>query len=201
MLFAGQIHDLIALLPWSRLRKQKAALREILEQRRRVYDKSKAAEDAQTLLHRIADLKQFQQAQTVLLYAPIHNEVDISGLLETYKDQKTILLPVTHRRCMKAHPYEGEEKMHRGKYRVMEPTTDPFEGNIDLILVPGVAFDYHLHRIGRGGGFYDKFLRKHPRSFKLGVGYDFQLRKTAVPHGLFDVRVDAILTPSKSIGC
>ncbi len=200
MLFAGQIHDFIALLPWSRLHKQKAALREILEQRRRVYDKTKAAQDAQTLIRRITKHPRFQQAKTVMLYAPIHNEIDLLGLIDQFKDTKTILLPVTHRRCIKAHPYEGEEKMHRGKYRVMEPTTEPFEGTIDLILVPGVAFDHHLHRLGRGGGFYDKFLRYQHHSFKLGVGYDFQLRKTTIPHGLLDTRLDAILTPTKSIG-
>ncbi len=200
MLFAGQIHDLIAALPFSRLRKQKRTLRGIFEQRRRIYDKNKASQDAQTLIRRITELPQFQQAHSVLLYSPIHNEIDLSGLLDQFKDQKIILLPVTHRHCMKAHPYEGEEKMHHGKYRVNEPTTEPYKGTIDLIIVPGVAFDHKGYRLGRGGGFYDKFLRLHPKAFKLGVGYDFQIHKSSIPHGLLDTRLDAVLTPTKSIG-
>lgn len=200
MLFAGQIHDLIALLPWSRLRKKKNALRGIFEQRRRAYDQDLAAADAQTLIHRIEKLPQFRHARTVMLYSAIHNEVNLQALLEQYKDQKTFLLPVTHRKNIKAHPYEGEEKMHKGKYRIYEPTTAPYEGTIDLIIVPGVAFDRDRHRLGRGGGFYDKFLRQQTHAFKLGVGYDFQIHKSSIPHGLLDLRVDAVLTPSKSIG-
>ena len=201
ILFAGQIHDLIALLPWSRLKKQKRAVREIFEQRRRVYSKTKAAADSQTLVERISHLPMFINARTVMLYIPIHNEVNLQGLLDLYKDQKTLLLPVTHRHCIQAHPYTGEENMKRGKYRVPEPTTAPFNGKIDLILVPGVAFDKHLHRLGRGGGFYDKFLRRHPHANKIGVGYDFQIHKTDVPHTVLDTKLNAIITPSKTIGC
>lgn len=201
MLFEGQIHDLIALLPWSRLKKQKRVVREIFEQRRRMYDTSKAEADSQTLVTRISRLPVFQKAHTILLYMPIHNEIDIKGLLDQFKDQKTLLLPVTHRRDIQPHPYVGEELMQRGKYRVPEPTTAPYKGSIDLIIVPGVAFDKQLHRLGRGGGYYDKFLRKHPHSTKLGVGYDFQISKSELPHSLMDTSLDAVITPTMSIGC
>lgn len=201
ILFAGPLHDFIALLPWSRLKKQKRAVREIFEQRRRIYSKTKAAEDSQVVIEHIRQLPAFQQARTVMLYMPIHNEINLQGLLDLYKDQKTLLLPVTHRHCIKAHPYEGEEQMKRGKYRVSEPTTAPYKGSIDLILIPGVAFDKHLHRLGRGGGFYDKFLRQHPHAVKIGVGYDFQIHKSELPHTLLDTKLDALITPTKSIGC
>ena len=201
ILFAGLFHDLNSYFPWSRLKKQKRDLREILEQRRRVYDASKAELDSQTLIKRISQLPQFQQAQTVMLYMPIHNEVNLKGLLDLYAGQKTLLLPVTHRHSMQAHPYAGEENMKRGKYRVVEPTTPPYKGSIDLILVPGVAFDKQMHRLGRGGGFYDKFLRRHPQAMKIGVGYDFQIYKKGIPHSLLDITMDAIITPSTSIGC
>ncbi len=200
MLFAAQLRDFINLFPWSRVRKQKSSLRGILEQRRRVYDKDQARQDAQVLVRRIAELPLFQQAQTVMLYSSVHNEIDLQALLEQFKDQKTLLLPVTHRHCITANPYEGEEKMRKGKHRIAEPTTKPYKGTIDLILVPGVAFDRYGYRLGRGGGFYDKFLRQHPKAFKLGVGYDFQIYKKELPYNLFDVRVNAILTPTKSIG-
>lgn len=200
MLFAGQLRDLINLFPWSRIRKQKASLRGVLEQHRRVYDKDKACQDAQVLVRRITELPQFKQAKTIMLYSAVHNEIDIQALLEQFKDQKTFLLPVTHRRGISACPYEGEEKMRRGKHRIAEPTTTPYKGTIDLILVPGVAFDRFGYRLGRGGGYYDKFLRQHPKAFKIGVGYDFQFYKKELPYNLFDTRVNAILTPTKSIG-
>lgn len=201
ILFAGPIHDLIALLPWSKIKKQKRSVREIFEQRRRVYDKTKVAADSQKLVERISHLTCFKEAKTVMLYKSIHNEVNLQGLLDLYKDQKTLLLPVTHRRSMKAHPYTGEENMKHGRHHISEPKTPPYKGTIDLILVPGVVFDKHLHRIGRGGGYYDKFLRQHPHAIKIGVGYDFQIYKKDVPHTLLDTRLDGLITPSKSIGC
>lgn len=200
ILFAAQIHDLIALLPWSYIKKQKRSVREIFEQRRRVYPKTKADQDSQVVVERIAQLPLFQQAQTILLYKPVHNEISLQGLLDRYKDEKTLLLPVTHRRYMAAHPYCGEESIKRGKYHVPEPTTSAYKGDIDLILVPGVAFDKHLHRLGRGGGFYDKFLRSHSKATKVGVGYDFQIYKSTIPHTLMDVKLDAVITPTKTIG-
>lgn len=201
ILFAAQLHDFMALLPWSKLKKQKRAVREIFEQRRRVYDKDKAAKDSQTLVERIRQLPQFAQAQTVMLYVPVHNEINLQGLLDLYEDKKTFLLPVTHRRYMKAHPYMGQENMKRGKYRVSEPTTPPFTGKIDLILIPGVAFDKQLHRLGRGGGYYDKFLRQHPQAVKIGVGFDFQIYKKELPHAIWDTKLDAVITPTKTIEC
>lgn len=200
ILFAGQIHDLIALLPWSQIKKQKRSIREIFEQRRRIYDKTQAAEDSQKLVEHISHLACFREAKTIMLYKPVHNEINLQGILDLYKDQKTLLLPVTHRHSIKAHPYTGEENLKHGKYRISEPTTAPYKGSIDLILVPGVAFDKHLHRLGRGGGFYDKFLRQHSHAIKIGVGYDFQIYKKDLPHTLQDTRLDGVITPSKSIG-
>ena len=201
-LFAGQIHDLISLLPWSKLKRQKRALREIFNQRRRVYSKTEAEEDSHILVQRICQLPQFQKAQTVMLYMPVHKEVNLKPLMELYKDQKTFLLPVTHRhRSMTAHPYAGEEQMKKSKHHhIYEPTTAPYKGTIDLIFVPGVAFDKHSYRLGRGGGYYDKFLRRHPQALKVGVGYDFQIHKSDIPHSFLDTKLDAVITPTKTIG-
>lgn len=202
ILFAGQFHDLIAILPWSKLKKEKRSIREIFEQRRRTYDKTKVVKDSQTIVERICQLPVFSEAQTVMLYVPIHNEVNLQGLLDLYKDKKTLLLPVTHRHHrITVHPYAGEEKMKRGKHHISEPTTAPYNGKIDLILIPSVAFDKQLHRLGRGGGYYDRFLRKHPEAVKMGVGYDFQIHKSELPHSILDVKLNAIITPTKSIGC
>ena len=83
---------------------------------------------------------------------------------------------------------------------VPEPQTPTWKGPIDLMLVPGVVFDHHCHRIGRGGGYYDKFLRKHPGVKKFGICYAFQLKKHDIPHLFRDHNVHRVITPQQTIG-
>lgn len=199
MLFEAQIHDLLDHLPWVRARKEQASIRGIMEQQRRMMTPEQVAEESAQIIARIEQLPVFREAKTVLIYYPIHNEVDLRPLLAKYESQKTFLFPVTHRRSMEARPYAGEDMMKRGRFNVPEPQTPTYKGIIDLILVPGVAFDRHRHRIGRGGGYYDKFLGKHLLSKKIGVGYTFQLRKHSIPQTLKDHKMDIVVTPQKTI--
>lgn len=200
MLFEGQLHDLKMILPWVRIKNEKKAVRAIIEQRRRIYPKEKIAEDSLHIIERIEATHSFKNAKTILIYYPIHNEVDLRELVRRHKDEKTFLLPVTHRHSMEARRYEGEDKLKRGRFSVPEPQTEPWKGDIDLILVPGVVFDKKLHRIGRGGGYYDKFLAKNRKARKVGVCYDFQLKDKEIAHSWRDQLMDAIITPTLTIG-
>ncbi len=199
MLFESQIIDFKALLPWRKAKVKQQAIRTIVEQQRRMYDPALAAKDAASIVHHIEQMSAFQQAKTVLLYYPIHNEVDLRPLLEKYKDTKTMLLPVTHRHYMEACPYTGEDCLHSGHVGVAEPDTAPYQGNIDLILVPGVAFDTDCHRIGRGGGYYDKYLAGQRKALKVGVCYSFQLRHSRLPQTWHDKRLDRVITPERMV--
>ena len=200
MLFESQIHDIKMWLPWCRIRREQSALRAILEQQRRIMTKEQVAEQSARILAQLEQMSVFQEAKTVLLYYPIHNEVDLRPLLAKYAGEKTLLLPVTHRYSMEVRPYDGEDMMRKGRLGVPEPQTKTYKGSIDLILVPGVVFDQHRHRIGRGGGYYDKFLAKHLTTKKIGVCYDFQLKKHTIPHSLRDHKMDRIITPLQTIG-
>ena len=200
MLFDSQIHDFKMWLPWVRIRREQSALRAIVEQRRRIMTPEEVAEQSAIIIAQIEQMSCFQDARTVLLYYPIHNEVDLRPLLTKYEGQKTFLFPVTHRHSMEVRPYDGEDMMRKGRLGVPEPQTETFKGRIDLILVPGVVFDKHRHRIGRGGGYYDKFLSKQLYAVKIGVCYAFQLKKHDVPHTIWDKRMDRIVTPQQTIG-
>ena len=200
MLFESQIHDFKMWFPWCRIRREQAALRAIVEQQRRMMTKEQVAEQSAQIIAQLEQMSAFRDAQVVLLYYPIHNEVDLRPLLTKYAGQKTFLLPVTHRHSMEVRPYDGEDMMRKGRLGVPEPQTKTYKGAIDLILVPGVVFDQHRHRIGRGGGYYDKFLAKHPLTKKIGVCYSFQLKKHSVPHRWNDIRMDRVVTPLRTIG-
>ena len=200
MLFESQIHDLSNLFPWVVTRKKKQSLRALVEQKRRIYPKEQAKADSEAIMSRLEQLPCFRDAQTVMIYYPIHNEVDLRPLLQRYEGKKTFLLPVTHRRSIEPRQYLGEEQMQRGNYSVPEPQTATFKGKIDLILVPGVVFDLQCNRIGRGAGFYGRFLKKHRRVTQLGVGYDFQVKNREIPHSFSDKPLDGVITPNQSIG-
>ena len=200
MLFQAQIHDLLMALPWVRIRREQAALRAIVEQRRRMLTKEEVETDSARIIAQIEQMSVFREAKVVLIYYPVHNEVDLRPLLNKYCDQKTFLLPVTHRHSMEVRPYDGEDMMRKGRLGVPEPQTETYKGHIDLMIIPGVVFDRHRHRIGRGGGYYDKFLSKHLSTTTIGVCYDFQLKKHTVPHHLHDLKVSRLVTPLSTIG-
>ena len=200
MLFESQVHDFWSILPWIRTRREQRALRAIVEQKRRIMTKEQVEEQSALIMAQLEQMSAFREAKTVLLYYPIHNEVDLRPLLTKYKGQKIFLLPVTHRHSMEVRPYDGEDMMRRGRLGVPEPQTFTYRGHIDLIIVPGVVFDQNRHRIGRGGGYYDRFLRKQFTAKKVGVCYSFQLKKHTIPHSWRDQKLDRIITPQQTIG-
>ena len=199
MLFESQIRDLKKLLPWNRVQKRKTDLRELMRQKLRIQKPEDLQAWSEAVIDRIEQMHAFRHAHVVMFYYPVHHEVDLRPLLTKYPN-KMFLFPVTRRRSMEVRPYDGEDMMRRGRLGVPEPQTDTYHGPIDLILVPGVVFDQHCHRIGRGGGYYDKFLLKHPAAMKIGVCYDFQLKKHSIPHRWGDRKMDRVVSPTRTIG-
>jgi 5-formyltetrahydrofolate cyclo-ligase len=173
-------------------------MRELLVQKRRVMSTADRQMYSQQILDQLEQMTCFREAKTILLYYPIQNEVDVLPLVKKYKHEKTLLFPVSHRRAMTVHPYAGNAMMHRGKFGIPEPTTPMYTGEIDLVVVPAVAFDAKGRRLGRGGGFYDRFIKKQTHAVLVGVGYDFQLVEN-VPAARHDQRVHRIILPSKTI--
>ena len=196
MLFESVLLDITKLFPSQKLLREKNEVRELLAQKRRLLTKEQISQQSALVISQLEQLPAFQSARTVLLYYPMHNEVDLLPLIKKYKKEKTFLFPVVRRKSMMACPYEGNAKMHRGKYNIPEPTTDPYTGDIDLILVPGVAFDKRGNRLGRGGGYYDRFIRSHSSSTTLvGVCYDFQLIDE-VPVNRRDQKMHHVIAPA-----
>lgn len=199
MLFETNILGLLKFLPYQKIQREKKNLRELLKQKRRILSKEQVVEDSARVLMQLEQLPCFVAAKTVMIYYPTHNEVDLRPLIKKYKHSKTFLFPVVRRRSMDACPYQGNAHMHRGEFNIPEPTTEPYKGAIDLIILPGVAFDKQGNRLGQGGGYYDRFLSSgHKRSILLGVAYDFQLVEK-VPTNRNDKKMDYVICPSKGV--
>jgi 5-formyltetrahydrofolate cyclo-ligase len=147
---------------------------------------------------------QIPSAHTILFFAPLPDELDIWPVLELSLALGT--------NC--ALPFFDEEKKTYGarllntlatdivvgKFGVREPAASCAEippTKFDLVLVPGMAFDLHGNRLGRGQGFYDRILTE-TSGIKCGVAYDFQLLET-IPTEPHDAKVDFIFTPSRCV--
>ena len=90
--------------------------------------------------------------------------------------------------------YEGEEHTQEGAFHIQEPTGENITDyqSIDVVIIPGMAFDSAGNRLGRGKGYYDRFLPKVSQSYKIGVCYGFQLVER-VPTGDFDQPMDEVV--------
>lgn len=138
--------------------------------------------------------ERFQQAQVVLAYWSMDDEVFTHDFVCRWAEKKTLLLPCVNGDELEIRYFEGKDKLCPGEgYAIPEPVGKLFEdlNRIDLILVPGVAFDRNRNRLGRGKGYYDKIL-KQTSAYKLGVCFDFQLLDE-VPTEEHDVKMDRVI--------
>ena len=133
--------------------------------------------------------------QTIMAYWPLPDEVDIRPLIDALVQQgKTVLLPkVVDDEHMELRRYTSRDDLTEGAFHIMEPVGAPFVDVdlIDVALVPGVAFDAAGHRLGRGKGYYDRFLHAHPRLYTIGVCFPFQ-RVAEVPTDEHDICVKEV---------
>ena len=137
--------------------------------------------------------------KTILAYWPLPDEVDIRPLIDQLvAEGKTVVLPkVTGDETMELRRYTSRADLQEGAFHIMEPIGEVFEDyyKIDVALIPGMAFDAAGHRLGRGKGYYDRFLASSlssERALKLGICFPFQ-RVAEVPSETHDVIMDEVI--------
>ena len=139
--------------------------------------------------------QQLTEAQTIVGYYPLSDEVDVRQLLDAWiAEGKTVFLPkVIGEDTMELRRYTGRDSLQEGAFHILEPMGELFtdEASVDVVLVPGVAFDAEGHRLGRGRGYYDRFLRTC-KARTIGVCFDFQ-KVDEVPVDAFDVTIDEVV--------
>lgn len=151
-------------------------------------------------------LPELKQAGTVMLYASMPEEIDLFPLMEELISAGTrIALPeITGRGTMEPRELPAMDALTHGAFDI--PTPDPARGarilpeEIDVVIVPGAAFDAGGGRLGLGGGYYDRFLPRATHAERLVLAFDFQI-VPAVPMAAWDARVDRILTERRSMDC
>lgn len=148
------------------------------------------------LIKRLEQHPRFISAGTVLLYHSLPDEVNTHELIRDWRERKRILLPVVKGNDLELKEYTGENALENGCYGISEPTGCPFTAldQIDLAVIPGMAFDDEGNRLGRGRGFYDRLLARLDTFgvYKIGLCFDFQFLPH-IPSEPHDIAMDEIL--------
>ena len=176
------------------IQKAKAALRaEMASIRVRPDERSL---DSAAICKHVKALPEWAEARVILLFAALPDEPNVDGL---WDESKQVCLP----RFRDDRTYEAAFVMNRndlvsGQFGILEPPKNAVcagPSEVDLVIAPGVAFDAAGHRLGRGRGFYDRWL-EGLTAFRCGVGYDHQLVHDSVPHEPHDALMGVVVTPS-----
>lgn len=153
---------------------------------------------AREVFDRLEKTAAFLMAERIMMYHSLPDELYTHDFLRKWSGRKRFYLPRVNGVDLEVLPYE-ESRLELGSFHIEEPTgndlTDPEE--IELVVVPAVAYDRKGRRLGRGKGFYDRFLQ-HTKATKVGVGYDFQLVES-LPSEAHDVPMDIVITQKTTI--
>ncbi len=166
-----------------RVKAQKALLSDI--------EKIEAAKQAFAQLENHAA---FMMARNILMYHSLPDELSTLRFIDKWASRKSFFLPRVNGVNLDILPYD-RTRLALGAFQIEEPQGLDVASidDIELIIVPGVAYDRNGNRVGRGKGYYDRLL-SHSKATKIGLAYDFQLvdEIDAEPH---DVKVDVVITP------
>ncbi len=147
-------------------------------------------------------LAELRNAKTIGFFVSLETEVDTHGMIDrALLEKKKVLVPLTDMKARALLLYEitnRADDLKRGTMGIWEPnpakTRKAEVSELDAIIVPGLAFDAAGNRLGRGRGFYDRFLGKVDRHVpKIAICFLFQ-RVDEVPVGVHDVKIDKIVT-------
>lgn len=148
------------------------------------------------IMRQVEEMPEFIAADTVLLYWSMEDEVQTQDFVRKWYQKKQILLPCVDGDDLILRQFTGMDCMKSGEqFGIGEPCGKAYTTleKIDMIIVPGVAFDKQNNRMGRGRGFYDRMLKSTPNAYKVGVAFNFQVLDS-IPTEPFDVPMDKIIS-------
>lgn len=172
----------------------KKELRRLIAQEKRSYSVAQKTEWSSSLFQKLEDYPLFLQAHTLLLYHSLPDEVLTHEFIKRWHPYKRIVLPLVKGDELEFRYYEGEDSLQIGAFGIEEPTGSLVENlhEIELSIIPGVAFDCSGNRLGRGKGYYDRALTKL-QSYRIGVCFQLQLLPH-IPVEATDLPMDEIWT-------
>ena len=170
--------------------------------RKQIFAARKAHTDVQIeewsrmIADRVITLPEYKDAKRILAYADYNHEVITRYIIEqAWKDGKEVAVPKVFGKDMVFYRLTDFSQLESGYFGIPEPKEDGETVSWEeaMMVMPGVAFDINCNRVGYGGGFYDRFLEKHPEVCRIAVGFSFQILPE-VPTEPTDIRPQVIVT-------
>lgn len=191
---------------------------EIFE-KRKALSKEEINLRSEKIKEKLYSLEEFKKAKNIMIYAPFNNEVDTIGIIrEFFKKNgnnnikkiiasKKIIVPyiIKNNPILQLSELESMDDLEPKTFGILEPKEDKIRkfdaDKLDLVIVPGIAFDKCGHRIGYGRGYYDKFFgHLGEKAKKMALAFDFQIIDKILEEK-HDVAMDIIITEKNTIYC
>lgn len=172
---------------------EKSEIRRNIKRLRMMLSDIEKEEAAAEVFARLENTAAFMMADNILIYHSLPDELSTISFLRKWNGRKHFFLPRVNGVNLDLLPYI-ESELEKGAFDIEEPTGSNLADveDIDLMIIPAVAFDRRGNRLGRGKGFYDRLLST-TKATKVGVGYEFQLMDE-LPSESHDVPMDMVIT-------
>jgi len=168
---------------------------------------SEVQKKSKLIKEHVFHMEEFKEAKTILFYVSYDNEVDTHEMIkESLGMKKHVVVPKTdmNNRTIICSSLTKWNDLLSGAYNILEPrrecVNEVSPESIDLIIIPGVAFDCQGNRIGHGMGYYDRLLQKKMSAHRLGLAFELQIVES-IPSEKHDVKVEKIVTEERIILC
>lgn len=174
---------------------EKKAIRKQIFAVRKAHTDEQIDEWSRMITEKVTVLPEYKDCQRVLAYADYNHEVMTKYIIEAaWKDGKEVAVPKVVGQDMIFYKLTDFSQLEEGYFGIPEPARGEIVQWEDaLMIMPGVAFDRENHRVGYGGGFYDRFLEKHPHVTRVAVAFEFQMMPE-VPVEPTDISPELIVT-------
>lgn len=184
----------------------KEKYRELMLAKRKFLSALEVSQKSNDILQNLIKTNYYKNANLIMTYVSTNNEVATWNLIDRiYKDNKHVAVPfcLTVSRDLLACEIKSTKELAPGTMGIHEPIETMQSrvdiNKLDIVIIPGLAFDRKLSRLGHGAGYYDRFLRKLGEStLKIGLAYDFQLLDS-LPIEKHDIKMDIVITENEII--
>lgn len=147
------------------------------------------------IFEKLKEIERFKTANSIFCYISTNLEVSTEQIINyCFETNKRLSVPYTKEKNMYAIEYKSGDALVQNKYSILEPIylREKEINDIDLIIVPMLGFE-GVKRLGHGGGYYDKFMQRHPSGYKIGIAFEEQKIHNLVTEE-HDIPLDMIIT-------